>query len=233
VLSLVLGVSVAMLITGRPGGSSVDVGAAASIGSADQPGSWQSADRAARGEPRSVPRRPGDAGPGAGRATSTAPGTTAPVAAAVPARTLVPTPTPTPTPTPARSVSAPTAGSTAADEVVRLTNLERAKAGCGPLHVDARLVAAAQGHSEDMSNRNYFSHTTPEGGTPWDRAAAAGYPSPSAENIAMGYRTAADVVAGWMGSEGHRANILNCASHAVGVGYEPGGSYWTQMFGYV
>jgi uncharacterized protein YkwD len=49
----------------------------------------------------------------------------------------------------------------------------------------------------------------------------------------MGYRTAADVVAGWMGSAGHRANILNCDSHAVGIGYDPRGYYWTQLFGFV
>jgi uncharacterized protein YkwD len=118
------------------------------------------------------------------------------------------------------------------DEVVRLTNLERAAAGCGALHVDPRLTAAAQGHSADMANRGYFSHTTPEGATPWDRAESAGYPNPSAENIAMGYRTAAAVVAGWMGSAGHRANIVNCASHAIGVGYDSPGFYWTQLFGY-
>jgi uncharacterized protein YkwD len=117
--------------------------------------------------------------------------------------------------------------------VLRLTNAERAKAGCAALHLDARLTAAAQDHSEDMANRSYFSHTTPEGKSPWDRAKAAGYADPSAENIAMGYPTPAAVVAGWMGSAGHRANILNCASHAVGVGYDPRGFYWTQLFGYV
>jgi uncharacterized protein YkwD len=118
------------------------------------------------------------------------------------------------------------------DDVVRLTNVERGRAGCGPLHVDARLGVAAQGHSEDMATRRYFSHTTPDGKSPWDRAKAAGYPNPSAENIAMGYHTAADVVAGWMGSAGHRANIVNCASQAIGVGYDPRGFYWTQLFGY-
>jgi uncharacterized protein YkwD len=117
--------------------------------------------------------------------------------------------------------------------VLRLTNVERVKAGCGPLHADARLTAAAQGHSTDMATRNYFSHITPEGQTPWDRARAAGYANPSAENIAMGYPTPADVMAGWMKSDEHRQNILNCASHALGVGFDDRGNYWTQMFGYV
>jgi uncharacterized protein YkwD len=148
---------------------------------------------------------------------------------ALPARTLVPT---TSRPAPAPATGANAAAGSVTDEVVRLTNVERAKAGCAPLHVDARLTAAGQEHSEDMATRGYFSHTTPEGATPWDRAKAAGYPNPSAENIAMGYRTAADVVAGWMGSAGHRTNILNCDSRAVGIGYDPRGSYWTQLFGY-
>jgi uncharacterized protein YkwD len=120
-----------------------------------------------------------------------------------------------------------------ADEVLRLTNAERAKAGCGPLHADSRLAAAAQGHSVDMATRDYFAHVSPEGETPWDRAAAAGYDRPSAENIAMGYRAAADVVGAWMNSAGHRQNILDCASHALGVGFDPRGYYWTQLFGYV
>lgn len=121
------------------------------------------------------------------------------------------------------------------DEVVRLTNEERAKAGCDGLRIDERLRTAARGHSDDMAARQYFSHTSPEGETPWDRAAEVGYPSPSAENIAQGYPDAESVVAAWMASDGHRANILNCRSNAVGVGVTvtgAGAPYWTQMFGY-
>ncbi|MBO3740117.1 CAP domain-containing protein, partial [Actinoplanes flavus] len=58
---------------------------------------------------------------------------------------------------------------------------------------------------------------------------------PSSENIAYGYRTATDVVTGWMNSPGHRANILNCKSKTVGVGvaYATDGTpYYTQDFGY-
>jgi uncharacterized protein YkwD len=120
---------------------------------------------------------------------------------------------------------------------VHLTNEERAESGCNtPLRVDDRLVAAAQGHSADMAARNYFSHTSPEGLGPGDRTAAQGYPQWSGENIAVGYPTAADVVAGWMDSEGHRANILNCDSVAIGVGAVDSagnGIYWTQVFGSV
>jgi uncharacterized protein YkwD len=120
-------------------------------------------------------------------------------------------------------------------EVTELTNAERAEAGCGPVRPDDRLRDAARGHSEDMAEREYFSHTSPEGETPWDRAAEAGYDTPSAENIAQGFRDAESVVEAWMNSPGHRANILNCDSKATGVGVELDGSgapYWTQMFGY-
>jgi uncharacterized protein YkwD len=121
-------------------------------------------------------------------------------------------------------------------EVVRLVNVERGKAGCGAVHADARLDAAALGHSRDMAARNYFSHDTPDGVSPWDRAKAAGYAQPTGENIAMGYRDAAAVVTGWMNSAGHRANILNCNSKAIGNGVArkaDGTAYWTQMFGAV
>lgn len=120
-----------------------------------------------------------------------------------------------------------------AAQVVSLTNDERSRNGCSALQVDDRLTAAAQGHSEDMAERNYFSHDSPEGDGPGDRARAHDYPWWSGENIARGYRSAQQVVDGWMASDGHRANILNCQSVAIGVGVadSPRGLYWTQMFG--
>ncbi|MBD0293379.1 MAG: CAP domain-containing protein [Jiangellaceae bacterium] len=123
-----------------------------------------------------------------------------------------------------------------AAEVVKLSNAERDKAGCdAPLRVDDRLVAAARGHSEDMAARDYFDHVSPEGDGPGERTAAEGYPQWSGENLALGYSTAEDVVAGWMRSDGHRRNILNCDSVAVGVGAADSekGIYWTQIFGFV
>jgi uncharacterized protein YkwD len=84
-----------------------------------------------------------------------------------------------------------------------------------------------------MAARNYFSHESPEGEGPSDRAAAAGYDGYRAENIATGQSTADEVVAAWMNSPGHRRNILDCQSVAVGLGVadSPRGLYWTQMFG--
>lgn len=118
-------------------------------------------------------------------------------------------------------------------EVVDLVNDERTANGCSELRVDERLEEAARGHSEDMAERDYFDHTTPDGEGPGDRAADAGYRWWSGENIAMGYRSAEAVVAAWMDSPGHRANILSCESVATGVGVADSsrGLYWTQMFG--
>ena len=116
--------------------------------------------------------------------------------------------------------------------MVTLANQERAAAGCAQaLVVDERLAEAAQAHSTDMSDRNYFSHTSPEGETFVDRATAAGYPSPAAENIARGQRTPEQVMNDWMNSDGHRRNILNCTYRAIGVGLDTDGWYWTQVFG--
>lgn len=119
-------------------------------------------------------------------------------------------------------------------EVVALTNDQRAAHGCPALRDDPRLRAAALGHSVDMQVRDYFAHNTPDGVTPWTRIQAQGYSDPSAENIAMGQPTPQAVVEAWMNSAGHRANILNCSSKAIGVGVQfgPNGPWWTQDFGY-
>lgn len=149
------------------------------------------------------------------------------------AATTTAAPAPPATSAPPPSEDSPDGSNGLATEVVELTNVERVRHGCPELHVDDRLTAAAQGHSEDMAERNYFSHDSPEGEGPGARARAAEYPWWSGENIARGYRTAAEVVDGWMNSDGHRANILNCDSVAIGVGVADSsrGLYWTQMFG--
>ena len=124
----------------------------------------------------------------------------------------------------------------AEDTVTGLVNRERTKAGCTQmLRTDERLRNAARAHSADMAKQNYFSHVGLDGSTFVDRIARAGYPrqSAAAENIAYGYATPADVMRGWMNSEGHRNNILNCSSRAIGVGlaYRGNTPYWTQDFG--
>jgi uncharacterized protein YkwD len=126
------------------------------------------------------------------------------------------------------------AGLSAEQTAVVLTNAQRERHGCAPLRTDSRLRTAARDHSADMRDRGYFDHDTPNGTSPWDRIKAQGYADPGAENIARGYGTAAAVVAGWMDSPGHRANILNCDLKAVGIGvaYGPSGPWWTQDFGF-
>ena len=126
------------------------------------------------------------------------------------------------------------------EQVVILTNQERATYGCGPVTMDSRLRAAAEGHSEDMALNDFFSHTGSDGSTVGVRVSAQGYSwSLVGENIAAGYTSPESVVAGWMASSGHRANILNCAYVHIGVGYYYLGNdtgsvnyrhYWTQVF---
>lgn len=120
------------------------------------------------------------------------------------------------------------------DEVTRITNQEREGAGCPPVSTDERLRTAAREHSEDMAANDYFSHTGLDGRSPFDRMGDAGYPNPAGENIAYGYRTPAEVMDGWMNSDGHRDNLLTCSHQAIGVGlaFDPNGRpYWTQVFG--
>jgi uncharacterized protein YkwD len=126
------------------------------------------------------------------------------------------------------------------EQVVSLTNQERLANGCPPLVMDSRLRAAAVGHSQDMALNDYFSHYAPDGTSPWERIRDQGYTySTAGENIAAGYPTPESVVAGWMSSSGHQANILNCNFIHIGVGYyylqNDTGSvnyrhYWTQVF---
>ncbi|MFJ3791616.1 CAP domain-containing protein [Kitasatospora sp. NPDC090091] len=120
-----------------------------------------------------------------------------------------------------------------AQQVVDLVNAERAKAGCGPLTAESRLATAAQNHSEDMANRNYFDHASPEGFHADHRIEATGYKWSSwGENIARGQKDPAAVMNAWMNSSGHRANILNCSFKQIGVGVRTGsgGPWWTQVF---
>jgi len=123
----------------------------------------------------------------------------------------------------------------AEDEVFRLVNIERDKAGCGQLRSDSHLRKAARDFSALMAAKNFFDHVSPDGSTFVDRIDRAGYPrdKAAAENIAYGYRDAAAVMNGWMHSDGHRRNILNCSLKAIGVGLAYRGStpYWTQDFG--
>lgn len=127
------------------------------------------------------------------------------------------------------------------NQVVELTNIERAKEGLKPLTLNSQLVDAAQDHSSDMAQDDFFSHTGADGSDVGSRVQDSGYQySAAGENIAAGQTTAEEVVEGWMNSPGHRANILNPNFTEIGIGYEylenDTGSvnynhYWTQVFG--
>lgn len=164
--------------------------------------------------------------PGSPKAAPTTSTTTSPPAPT----TTTTTSQPAPTTGPPTSVPPPTGAEV--DQVIALVNEKRAGEGCAPLVADARLTQAASAHSTDMSDRTYFSHTTPEGTTFDQRIRSAGHPRPGAENIARGQQSAESVMEAWMGSPGHKANILNCKLTAIGVGLDTDGWYWTQDFAY-
>ena len=120
-------------------------------------------------------------------------------------------------------------------KVLDLVNNERAKHGLSPLVWDEASANVARMHSKDMAQRNFFSHTNPDGQSPFDRLKNHGISySYAAENIAAGQETPESVVTAWMNSDGHRKNILNKSMTKLGVGYYQSESgykhYWTQCF---
>ncbi len=135
-----------------------------------------------------------------------------------------------PTQAPQQQTKAPANASQAVQQVIDLTNQQRKQNGLPPLQADTKLNSVAQKKSEDMRQNGYFSHTSPTYGSPFDmmRDFGVSYRS-AAENIAQGQRTPQEVVQAWMNSQGHRENILGNYTH-IGVGYDPAGHHWTQMF---
>jgi uncharacterized protein YkwD len=121
-------------------------------------------------------------------------------------------------------------------QVVTRTNQLRDVAGCGQLSVNQNLISSSVNQSYYMAATGTFSHIGGGGSTFVARARAAGYAQPAGENIAWGYGTADEVMAAWMASPRHRANILNCAAKSIGTGvvYSPNGlPYYTEVFGWV
>ncbi len=114
-------------------------------------------------------------------------------------------------------------------EFVRLANGARADAGClGTLAWHEGVARVAQGHSEDMRDREYYDHVDRAGRTPMQRVQAAGIAvSAVAENIAHGQPDASVVFRSWMDSPGHRRNLLNCDYTHHGLGLA--GRYWTHV----
>jgi uncharacterized protein YkwD len=129
--------------------------------------------------------------------------------------------------------------------VIALTNQDRLANGCPALAPNPILMGTAQAHSADMALHHFFAHISSTGLTPPQRLLAAGYQwATVAENIAAGYPTAQSVVDSWFNetppNDPHRANMLNCRLHDVGVGYYylavdansiAYHEYWTEDFG--
>jgi len=110
----------------------------------------------------------------------------------------------------------------ASADILTQVNRFRNAAGIHSLSVNQRLARAAQARADDMARRNYFSHTSPDGRTPWDFIEDTGYQySNVGENLATGQRTAAEVQRSWERSSGHRANQLNRKFTETGIGVAP------------
>lgn len=121
-----------------------------------------------------------------------------------------------------------------AEQVVKLVNEERAKAGLPALKLDTDITAAANVRAKEIVQK--FSHTRPNGSSFSSVLKEQGVSfRGSGENIAWGQKTPEEVMKGWMNSDGHRANILNKNYKNIGIGYyqnEKGVNYWVQLFTY-
>jgi uncharacterized protein YkwD len=116
------------------------------------------------------------------------------------------------------------------DQVVQITNAQRANAGLPALHVQGQLAWAAARRSVIQATNKAMNHDG------WDSVIReSGYPSGWwGENVAAGFTTPQAVMVGWMGSPDHRANILNYHYRDIGVGCAYSRdhvAYWTQDFG--
>jgi uncharacterized protein YkwD len=161
--------------------------------------------------------------------TSPEPATSSPPLIAAPKSSpkaaLAPSPTPHVAPAKTTAAHPPGGGgggsSGSCSTVVACVNIERTSRGIAALSVNSTLSTAAQNCAERMAASGQMTHSSgpPSGFSTWG------------ENIARGYPSAASVVAAWMGSAGHRANILNPSYHRTGVGYVASGNWWCQQFG--
>ena len=127
---------------------------------------------------------------------------------------------PEPTPSPVVLSDSP------ASEIIAQVNAERAKYGLNPLKNDPVLASAASVRCGEIIRK--FSHTRPDGSA-WSTVSGKA----KGENIAMGYNSVDKVMAAWLTSDGHRANILRGSFASIGVcacRYN-GVWYWVQLFG--
>jgi uncharacterized protein YkwD len=117
-------------------------------------------------------------------------------------------------------------------------NAHRARNGLQPVRVSVSLIAAADFHSKDLASKNYFSHTSQNGESPFDRMCNAGYcfRTWKAENIAAGSEGGVAVFRQWKRSAGHNRNMLAAKAKVIGIGRAFNAEskykwYWTTTFG--
>ena len=141
--------------------------------------------------------------------------------------------------------TAPAQADDTAKAVLAIMNAARAKAGCGPLKLNPKLMAAAKSHAKAMAEKNFFGHKGKDGSKPGSRAKRQGYKYHIfAENIAAGQSSAEAAAQSWLNSSGHRKNILNCKLKDTGIAVayqsdddpidgnsKPYYYYWVQDFG--
>lgn len=156
--------------------------------------------------------------------------TEAPKPTTKPQPTATPKPTATPTPNPVHRADAAEINQMV-QEVIRLTNIERAKVGSAPLQYHEKLQQAAMVRAKELDT--LFSHTRPNGEDSSTATAEFDVGGDSGENIAMGYDSPESVMRGWLNSPGHRAALLSEGENYIGVGFyqnDYGTCFWTQNF---
>lgn len=105
------------------------------------------------------------------------------------------------------------------DALLTKTNQDRVDRNAGSLTIDPQLTQAAQAKAEDMAGSDYWSHTSPNGDTPWSFVGRSGYAYQAiGENLAYGFADSDDVIKGWLNSQEHRFNMLNSAYQNIGFG---------------
>lgn len=110
-------------------------------------------------------------------------------------------------------------------------NSERKKVGASPLKLNKKLQEVAILKVDEMSKKNYFSHTSPKYGNISQMLKGQGVKYRTAgENIAKGQKTPKEVFDTWMKSKGHRENLLNPKFKEMGVGVEKKNLNWAQLF---
>lgn len=121
----------------------------------------------------------------------------------------------------------PTIDESAEDEMLILVNKERRNRGINPLTLDSTIRRVARGYSTHMLQNGFFSHTAPDGSTPFQRMQAGGVRFTIAgENLA--YAPTVEIAhSGLMKSPGHRANILDPRYTRIGIGVAHAGKYRT------